>query len=218
VRRLQDFIFEEITRSRDLLSEAVKKYDPEKAKKAPSMKSLFKGGQNTSDQDLKELYKKYKQVPPDKLLTAVMGQSTLSDVAKGAKGNYTDPRWAEVVHTAFTKMSSLSNDHFSKLLAGPPEYVIGGNNKPGVFIPMNPEWRTGVVGKESASMKLCGYWCLDLVRAMFAQGFFGSQSPAAAKEIMGTRSQRGLSFGRSPAKDGIYIFKGQFGSFGESGD
>ena len=214
MRRLYDFILEE---ARTLLTEASERYDPEKARQAPSMSSLKKGGRRAADPDLKKLYFEFKEAPADQLLKSVMGQSTLSDIGGGETGSYTDPAWAEVLHLAFSKMDRMSNEHFAKLLAGPPEYVIGTNKKPGIFIPMNPEWRKGVVGSENKSMKLCAYWCSDLVVAMFKQGFFGTTSSAAQKEIIGGGS-KGLRYARSPAKDGIYIFKGQFASFGAGGD
>lgn len=213
MRRLYDFILEE---AKTLLVEAAQKFDADKARKAPTVATLKAGGRKTSDEALKKLYFEFDQTPPDKLLKSVMGQATLSDIG-GGTGSYTDPGWAEVVFAAFSKMDSMSNEHFAKLLGGQPAYVIGNNGKPGVFIPMNQEWRTGVVGDEKKSMKLCAYWCSDLVAAMFKQGFFGSSSPAAQKEIIGSGS-KGLRYGRSPSKDGIYIFKGQFASFGASGE
>ena len=164
-----------------------------------------------------KLYFQYDLAPPDKLLKAIMGQSTLSDIGGGSAGGYTDPAWAEVVHLAFSKMDRMSNEHFAKLLGGPPEFVIGTNKRPGVFIPMNPEWRKGVINKEFKSMKLCAYWCSDLVGAMFKQGFFGTTSAAAKRELVGD-GNKGLKYGVSPSKDGIYIFKGQFGAFGGGGE
>ena len=213
MRRLYDFILEE---AKELITE-VSKYDPGNARTAPTVTSLKKGGRRTSDDDLKKLYFEFKTAPADKLLKSVMGQSTLSDIGGGKTGSYTDPAWTEVLHVAFSKMDKMSNDHFAKLLSGPPEFVVGTNKKPGVFIPMNQEWRTGIVGSETKSMKLCAYWCSDLVVAMFNQGFFGTTSTAAQREIIGG-GNKGLRYGVSPAKDGIYIFKGQFASFGAGGD
>ena len=66
-------------------------------------------------------------------------------------------------------------------------------------------------------MKLCAYWCSDLVGAMFKQGFFGTTSAAAKRELVGD-GNKGLKYGVSPSKDGIYIFKGQFGAFGGGGE
>jgi len=211
MRRLYDFIMEEVRRG-DLLLE-LKKYEIEKARKAPSVSSLLKGGQNTSDKDLKDLYEKFKKQDPSALLKSVMGQSTLSDIGGSRTGHFNDPDWVEVLYTAFAKMDNMNNDHFAKLLRGEPEFIIGQNKKPGIFIPMNPEWRTGVVGKENVSMKLCAYWCKDLVEAMFRQGFFGSTSANVERQLI-----KQLKYGKSNAKDGVYILKGNIGSFGGSGD